>query len=615
MGYDRLFLCAGSARPSKAVYASKTETIPLLLWGSSANIALRISDITRKMVANLPELYTDLLEISTYVHCADQTTPRGGSGARSIGAKWRRNMNFVVPVRKPDFWSKQEVVEALVETLTFLSDDNYDFHFVKLTNPPPVETYFEFPEIEVGFVADEIVPFSGGLDSLAGAVQEIFVDQNRVALVSHRSAPKIAPKQQQLHAEMCRRCSSDLKPLHIPVWIHKHGWRSSDDSQRNRSFLYASLAATIAAMFKKNRIRFYENGIISFNLPVAEQVIGARATRTTHPKSVARFQKLFSLMSDSEFAVETPFIWKTKTDVVELIKNAGTADLIKYAVSCSRVFEITKLHTHCGCCSQCIDRRLAVFAADCVEHDPDEMYKIDVFTGQRTKGQDITLAESYIQSMQEAAHMTEIQFFSKYGDLSRVIPYLCGNTDEIAERIFQLYKRNGEQVQRAITNALRHYAEDVAKGLPDRCLFSQLFGTRIPERQIMKEVAGWGEKKQKKQRPTAAEMKNRNQAVAMTAAQLKAKYDRLPTVDEIVAETKYSRQQVYATYAYKEGKIAKQSAKVITDLTGRSVKESEYFTEKSIRHSRARRRSEADQGELDALIDEHKKDENSNRVQ
>lgn len=272
---------------------------------------------------------------------------------------------------------------------------------------------------------------------------------------------------------------------------------------------------------------------------------------------------------------------------------------------------MTKLHTHCGCCSQCIDRRLAVFASDCTEHDPDEMYKTDVFVGQRSeKTQDSVLAESYVRSMRECADLTEVQSFGKYGEVTRAIPYFEGKSDEIAGKIFSLFKRNGEQVQLAIKNAVEYYSEDFGKGnLPDRCLFRQLFGTKTPDA-IIKDV-GEG---RKKRRPTAKEMENRNRAVAMAAAKLKAKYDRLPTVDEIICETGYTRKEVYATDACKEGKIAKRSAKPTTEFTGSSIGETEYFSEKSIQHSRSDRRSRAEREELDALIDEQEKDDKSDRV-
>ncbi len=118
-----------------------------------------------------------------------------------------------------------------------------------------------------------------------------------------------------------------------------------------------------------------------------------------------------------------------------------------------------------------------------IEHDPDEMYKTDVFIGQRSeKTQDSVLAESYVRSMRECADLTELQFFSRYGELSRAIPYISGNSDDVAEKVFQLYVHNGQQVQEAIANALRHYADYLAREIPpDRSLLRQLFGAKIPE--------------------------------------------------------------------------------------------------------------------------------------
>jgi len=482
MRHKRLFLYGNASRPRGVRYPDGIKTEPLLLWGKNRNIEFKISDIAERMGAKVPDRYIDLLDIAAYVYIADQTTRRGGAGSRDMHALWRRDMYFVIPVRCLDFWSQQKVREVLTNTLDFLSDDSYDFRFVALDYPPPRQEYFEFSKDDVAFEPDEILLFSGGLDSLGGAVKEIFEDKKRVAMVSHRSAPKINPKQQELHADMCKRSPDGLQPKHIPVWVHKHGWEAVDDSQRARSFLYASLAATVASMFGKDRIRFYENGITSLNLPVAEQILGARATRTTHPRTISGYRSLLSLVADREFQVETPFFWKTKTDILDLIKKVGQAELIKHAVSCSHIWGMTKLHTHCGCCSQCIDRRLAVFAADAVKHDPDEMYKTDVFIGERpSKNQDIVLAESYVRAMRDCGKLTEFQFFSRYGELTRAIPYITGNSDEAAGKVFNLLARNGTQVQAALARAVTYYGPRlVNEELPDRCLLRQLCGTKAP---------------------------------------------------------------------------------------------------------------------------------------
>jgi len=120
--------------------------------------------------------------------------------------------------------------------------------------------------------------------------------------------------------------------------------------------------------------------------------------------------------------------------------------------------------------------------------------------------------------------------------------------------------------------------------------------------------------KNQKKRPTKAEMANRNKIVAMAAAEIKRDYDRLPTVPEIIEKTKLTPNRVYATTPYKEGKIAKSSAKAATEMTGRSVHESQQFSETSELHSRAYKRSKAEQAELDALIEEQEKDNGSGRV-
>ncbi len=97
-------------------------------------------------------------------------------------------------------------------------------------------------------------------------------------------------------------------------------------------------------MIGLNRIRFYENGVVSLNLPPAAQVVGARATRTTHPQVLNGFAKLFSSLAEKPFIVENPFLWKTKAEVVKLIGDAGCADLIKFSRSCTHTRDITKQH-------------------------------------------------------------------------------------------------------------------------------------------------------------------------------------------------------------------------------------------------------------------------------
>ena len=86
----------------------------------------------------MPDLLIDLIEIATYVYCADQAISRGRDQLSGMGASWRREFRFVIPVRKPDHWSKDATKELLCRALSFLTDDEYVFEFERATKPPVI---------------------------------------------------------------------------------------------------------------------------------------------------------------------------------------------------------------------------------------------------------------------------------------------------------------------------------------------------------------------------------------------------------------------------------------------------------------------------------------------
>ena len=201
----------------------------------------------------------------------------------------------------------------------------------------------------------------------------------------------------------------------------------------------------------------YENGVVSLNLPISAQLIGARATRTTHPMVINGFNELFSMLMGKPFKVENPFLWETKADIVSQIADAGCADLIKDTVSCAHVMEMTDLHTHCGKCSQCIDRRFATLASGNGNFDPQEMYKVDLLKGARETLEDKTMLESYVRTATWVAKMTEMEFFSHFGETSRVFSHLDGTSYENAEKILDLHRRHAKQICGVIDKAIEEH--------------------------------------------------------------------------------------------------------------------------------------------------------------
>jgi 7-cyano-7-deazaguanine synthase in queuosine biosynthesis len=408
------FICGPVAlpRPPRGARA-------LSITGTSPHINLKIEDISRKLVVDVPNLLADLIEIATYVFVADQLISRGGEAYQHMGRRWRRNFWFMIAVREPNRWSSPEILNGLTDVLSSLSEDYYRFEFFPLPDAPAFGSYLDLRDSAGTPDASEVILFSGGLDSFAGAVDELVAHTRKLVLVSHRSSPIMFERQRFLAQVLQQRFPGRL--LHVPVEITTtSNLAIVEYTQRTRAFLFAAIATAVAHTVGAHRIRFFENGIMSFNLPIAPQVVGSRATRTTHPAVLSGFQSFLAALLGRSMAVDNPFVWKTKPEVVRLITGHGHGDLIRDTISCSHVRSTTPPHTHCGVCAQCTHRRFAVLAADATDHDPAEMYEVDLLTSTREHGNARSLAMNLVRSAIEFARLTDIGYLGKYaGEFSR----------------------------------------------------------------------------------------------------------------------------------------------------------------------------------------------------
>ena len=359
-----------------------------------------------------------------------------------------------------EVWSQSDVQDLLVGTLGFLSDDDYAFEFVRHPEPAPrgLQHHLDFTaSVDRGFVPDDVVLFSGGLDSLAGAVESLIGQGRKVALVSHQASPMIMSKQSGLAAALRERTES-FQLFHVPITVNKGHEEAVEFTQRSRSFLFATLGLVVARLFGRNRVTFHENGVVSVNLPVSSHVLGTRATRTTHPRVLSDLSRLFSAILEEPVTVENPYFWKTKSDLVCSIADHGCADLIAETLSCTRVREATRRKRHCGVCSQCLDRRFGILGAGLGEHEPADAYVVDLFRGERRPGPDVTMTESYVLHALKLATMSEQTFLNSFGQVFRVLPYLPGSPEENAAKLHELHRRHGQTVEAVINRELAHHA-------------------------------------------------------------------------------------------------------------------------------------------------------------
>lgn len=456
----------------KSRYVQRLNSLP-----PQENVYLKVSNISERLAQNLSALSLDLLEIAAYVYSADQSKTRGGSTFPSDGQNWYRQFELSIPVRHEEIWSDERVTAKLTELLRFMANDDYQFVFRQLEGDYPRDTYIEFDEGKPWFEPDSILLFSGGLDSLTGAVDELQDGDRKVLLVSHRPVSKIDKPQRDLVSGLKTRYEAHDRLFHVPVWVNKEKGITKDANQRSRSFLYASIAAVIATMTNLREIKFYENGIVSSNLPITDQVIDARASRSTHPKTLRLMSELFSAVFGYEFKVTNPFFDKTKSDVVETLENHGGQELIGISRSCTRTMISTRLHTHCGTCSQCIERRLAMLYNGLEDSDPEEMYKTRLFLDRLSTKDDRMMVLGYIQHARLLEDIDIDDFYERFPDGFPLAREIGLPSEQAGQSLYDLHHRHGVQAGEVISNQIKQHADVIRRGqIPANSLLGMIVG-------------------------------------------------------------------------------------------------------------------------------------------
>ena len=450
----------------------RASGLPVWFSGSQQTFRIGTDRLSRQLVQRIDALLLDLLEIAATVFVADSSVRRGGRVRADFGKDWRRTFRFQIPVRRIEFWNQRDVQVALVQAVHFLADDDVTFEFFPSAAPEPPQAYLPFSaEKQEAFTAEDVILFSGGLDSLAGALERLETGPGRVVLVSHRSAPKVASRQEQLVDALRLRHGNRI--LWIPVTATRVGQEARDTTQRSRSFLYAVLGFIAARMVGATRVRFFENGVVSANLPISPQVIGTMATRTTHPLALRSFNELLALLPGKPAGIENSYIGLTKTEVVEKLRSQRVLELIPVTMSCTNVYQRSDEHSHCGECSQCLDRRFALLAAGLAAHDPAGSYETEVMTGARPGDRSRTMAADWPRHAASFRQMSEIDFSRRFeGELTRL---LAAEPDSAAgQRRFawlDIHRRQAGHVGEALEAAIKEASPAMARHeLPPTCL-------------------------------------------------------------------------------------------------------------------------------------------------
>lgn len=453
--------------------------LPIMINERPANFFLRTIG-PNPFVAAMEARSFDLLLIAASVFTADSIVSRGGTTRSDFGEGWYRQLEFVIPVRDVEFWCAQ--ADRLAEMLEFLTGDRFAFGFVHRAHRSPRQS-----DLLLGHdrppKAEQVVLFSGGLDSLTGALEALQSNEVPPILVSHCSASKTIAVQKALISDLAQR----LQPGRL-AWVPAYGnlikTATPETTQRSRSFLYATLGYAAASLTGASRVSFYENGIVSVNLPISRQVIGTMATRTTHPLFLSRLAALLSAVARREITVDNPYAWMTKTDVVTRLHSLGGADLIGKSNSCSSVRLRTIEHPMCGCCSQCLDRRFAILAAGLGDDDPADRYEVDVLLGARSRDLDRTMANDWTRHA--ARHLRAASPLQFRGDFAAALAdvaagYPAQTPNEVLSAAYEMHRRHGTSVHAVLQRVVQEQATSIVEGqVPEHSLLAAVLLDGVP---------------------------------------------------------------------------------------------------------------------------------------
>lgn len=477
-GASRMVLCNGASVPREP-----KERQPLRLdyrEGHEPNVRISLPDFVRG-VYHLPDRVLDLLEIASYVFAADRMLPRGRRAALEYES-WSRALHFAIRVRDIDFWSRAEVQRKLEDALCFVTGDKtYRFTF-EGGHSTPLTSLFDSESFRLPEHGSAVLLFSGGVDSLTGALDQLGSGvARRTCMVSHRSQPGTMRTQHQL-ADALERLFPG-RTAHYTFDCVLHGPRAAEETQRSRVFLYVSIAYALACALSQSELFVYENGMTALNFARREDLMKARASRTTHPKTIRLLNDFLSEVSGHNFTIQAPFSWMTKTDVLQRLASMKQERLLTSAVSCSKTFQRMKREApQCGACSQCVERRFAAYAAGLDDIDESGLYALD-FVDQEVRGEARTVLLDFARQGRDFAESGVDQFYSERSaelvDVLDGFPSMSEQT--VVQKIWELCRRHGEQVLHAIRR-MREVHDNPYSAIPHGSFLEM-----VSEREYLKE--------------------------------------------------------------------------------------------------------------------------------
>ena len=296
----------------------------------------------------LTSMERDLLLIASAIFAADRASKRGEYEDIC------RNFEINIPVVNVIPFTA--VIREIERQLRLLTNDSWSIN---------LRSQFGQQEGKIahGKKGGNTLLFSGGLDSLAAAIQYGKSREN-LQLVSHITRNQVTNICQRALAKILLDAGYRVNHKQFFVSSGDGGptnlLHSEENSQRTRSFIFLVLGALVARRTGHYDILFIaENGQLAVHLPLTQGRIGALSTHTAHPDFIIGMQNLLSSLLNVPISISNPYVHLTKKEVVEIVVRY-LPSAIPITNSCWRNARLSGSVTHCGACVPCILRKIAI---------------------------------------------------------------------------------------------------------------------------------------------------------------------------------------------------------------------------------------------------------------
>jgi hypothetical protein len=347
--------------------------------------------------SELEKIDVDLLVVLAAVAHVDRRVPRKPS------VRWARSLALNIPVHEAeiDRWARN--ASALNALLGDLTGDFWSIEFrVRHSKDELLQPFI--PGLQQEYRGAVVMPYSGGLDSLAGLCAHVADRPTVPALLVHvgHGNPSID--------EMPMLANQRYQTIKVPFAVHAPS--HPEFSYRTRTFVFFGLAALARSHANGQEICIPEAGqgclgpsLVPFGIE--------HPVRGSHPAFVDAFARWLEAIHGHRPRFIFPNVWRTKGEVLRGLYERNALHGWHTTRSCSR--DPRRQHpgtsaSQCGVCAGCLFRRQSLLAAGLLDQEDSSTYLFDVVQSAEMTGakpSDREVGVYAVRDLEELAELAE----------------------------------------------------------------------------------------------------------------------------------------------------------------------------------------------------------------